>query len=198
MLVGCGQSSEEAAQKAKDEAARAAEATKEAAKATKEAAAATAEIVCSYAPSQSVIVSQLSGAAGGSAAAAAGVAKAAGLSVVMHSSGAPIFTGPAGYLAGTLGTAITLPVVVGVGVVVGGGAVTLELLCAPTNHPGFAAKIDTAATEFWKRSKTVGARTREFVAPKVTKVTNSVITAGSDAFSYAHRKSVEAYGRVKN
>ena len=64
-----------------------------------------ADVVCSYAPSQSDTVSHISAVAGGSAATAAAIAQAAGLTAVLHSSGAYIFTGSAGYLAGTMGAA---------------------------------------------------------------------------------------------
>lgn len=62
-------------------------------------------IVCSLAPSQSTLVASISGALGGAGATAAGIAQAAGLSVVSHSSGALILTGSSGYVGGTLGGA---------------------------------------------------------------------------------------------
>jgi len=113
----------------------------------------TAELICSYAPSQNEVVGNLVSAAGGGAAAAAATAQAAGLSVVAHSSGAYIFTGSAGYIAGTLGTAIVAPVLVGIGVTVGGAAVTVELFCAPRNHPDMVAKIEAAALKFYASAR---------------------------------------------
>lgn len=159
------------------------------------------EIACSYAPSQSAVVSHLSGIAGGSAAAAAGVAKAAGLTAVMHSSGAYIFTGSAGYVAGTLGTAIVAPVLVGAGVVVGGSAATLELLCAPKNHPEFAAKIDSAATEFFSRSKASMDNTVPKAQAMAVELQKSALRTGNDAIDYANRSSVavsEAFRKLTN
>lgn len=153
-------------------------------------------IICSYAPSQSAVVGQISAAAGGSAAAAATIAKAAGLTAVMHSSGAYILTGAGGYVAGTLGSAIVGPVLVGVGVAVGGSAATLELLCAPRNHPEFATKVEAAAVEFASRSKTAivnaSSRTTESIGPLTVHVKSYALKVGNDAVEYANRKSVEA------
>ena len=61
------------------------------------------DLVCSYAPSQSEMVSRISGAAGGAGVTAAAITQATGLTAVVHSSGAYIFTGSGGYVAGTLG-----------------------------------------------------------------------------------------------
>jgi len=103
------------------------------------------EIACSYAPSQSQIVSGLSTTASGAAATTVGLAKALGLSVVTHSSGGLILTGASGYISGTLGAAIAGPAIITVGTVVGGSAVTLELLCSPMNHPdGYEAVLKTS------------------------------------------------------
>lgn len=159
------------------------------------------EIVCSYAPSQSAVVSHLSAIAGGSAAAAAGVAKAAGLTAVLHSSGAYIFTGSAGYVAGTLGTAVAAPVIVGAGVIVGSSAATLELLCAPKNHPEFAAKVDSAAAEFFSRSKASMVNTVPKAQALVVELKRSALRTGNDAIDYANRSSVavsDAVRRITN
>lgn len=151
----------------------------------------TVELICSYAPSQSNIVSHVASASGGSAAAAAAIAKGAGLSAVVHSSGAYIFTGAGGYLAGTLGTAIVGPILVGVGVAIGGSAATVELLCVPQNHPDMVEKVEMAAKEFFARTKVNAAVASEPLAQVVAEVKKSVIKAGSGAFEYASRKSVE-------
>ena len=111
------------------------------------------EIDCSLAPSQNAVVNRVSGAAGGATATAYALAQATGLTVVTHSSGAYILTGAGGYVAGTLGTAIAGPVIIGVGLIVGGAAVTVELICAPKNHPSQVAKIKDASEEFMRRSK---------------------------------------------
>lgn len=111
------------------------------------------EVVCSYAPSKSKAVLAFSSAAGGVGAGASAVASTAGLSVVAHSSGAYIFTGTAGYVAGTLGTAVLFPVAVTVGALAGGAAATVELVCAPKNHPELVAKVNALAEEFARKIK---------------------------------------------
>lgn len=110
-----------------------------------------AEFVCTYAPSQSKTVAVVSGAAGGAGATVSAVTTATELTAVFHSSGAMILTGSSGYIAGAIGGATVAPFIVGVGILVGGTAVTLELLCAPKNHPEQVKKIESAATEFYRR-----------------------------------------------
>lgn len=161
------------------------------------AAQTAVELICSYAPSQSAVVSHLASAAGGTAAAAAAVAKAAGLSAVAHSSGAYIFTGAGGYLAGTLGTAIAGPVLVGVGLAVGGSAATVEVLCVPRNHPDLVSKVEAAAQEFFARAKSSVSSASASAAPIVSGAKNILIKAGNDAFDYARRKSVEVTEALK-
>ena len=146
------------------------------------------DIVCTYAPSQSKAVSGLSGAAGGSSAALLAVAQATGLGVVAHSSGAYILAGTGGYIAGTLGTAIAGPVIVGVGLVVGGAAVMIELLCAPKNHPYQVARIEAAAVEFSRRSKNFIERAKTEAAPHVTQATVAIKQFAGDIFEYAYRR----------
>lgn len=145
------------------------------------------DIVCSYAPSQSKSISGVSGVAGGSSAAILTMAQATGLSVVAHSSGAYILTGTGGYIAGTLGTAIAGPVIVGVGLVVGGAAVTVELLCAPKNHPDQVAKIEAAAEEFARRSKSLINRAGSRAAPHVTRAAVAIKQLAGNVFEYAYR-----------
>lgn len=110
-----------------------------------------AEVVCSYAPSQSKLIAGTVGAAGGASATTTAIAQATGLTAVAHSSGAYILTGSGGYVTGTLGSAIVGPIIVGVGLIVGGAAVTVELLCAPTNHPHEVAQVNQASAEFVRR-----------------------------------------------
>jgi hypothetical protein len=107
-----------------------------------------AEAVCTYAPSQSKLALAASTAAGGAGGTASAVASAAGLTAVTHSSGAYIFTGASGYVAGTLGAATIVPVAVTVGALAGGAAVTVELVCAPKNHPDLVGKVKTMAKDF--------------------------------------------------
>jgi len=103
------------------------------------------DIVCSLAPSQNKVMNRISGAADGATVTAYALAQATGLTVVAHSSGAYILTGAGGYVAGTLGGAIAGPIIVGVSLVVGGTAVTVELLCASENHPVEVARIREAS-----------------------------------------------------
>lgn len=67
---------------------------------------------------------------------------------MLHSSETYIFTGATGYIAGTLGAAAIVPFAVTVGAVAGGAAVTVELACAPKNHPNLVAKVENMAKEF--------------------------------------------------
>lgn len=149
------------------------------------AAGQTADVVCSYAPSQSRGVAALSAAAGGSAAAASAVAVATGTAAVAHSSGALILTGSGGYIAGTLGTAVVGPTIVVVGLVVGGAAISVELLCAPKNHPGQVAKVKEAATEFARRTRRIVSITTVAIPPKVVSGSLSVKKRAGEAVAYA-------------
>lgn len=156
---------------------------------------ASANVICSYAPSQSNIVSHLAAATGGSAAAAASIAQAAGLTAVTHSSGGIIFTGAGGYVSGTLGAAAALPTIVTVGVVVGGSAATLELICVNRNHPELVKRVRTASTEFMKRSRTLAATTSErttaSVKPFIAEFKAIAARARADGFEYANRANVQ-------
>jgi hypothetical protein len=146
------------------------------------------DVVCSYAPSQSKPVAALAAASGGAAAATAAVAQAVGLVVVSHSSGAAILTGSGGYVAGTLGTAITGPVIVVVGLAIGGTALTVELVCAPKNHPRQVAQVKAAAGDFLKRSGQVMSAAKETAIPKVQSASASVKAIVGDVFQYAYRR----------
>jgi hypothetical protein len=163
------------------------------------------KVICSYAPSQSRVVSQLAAAVGGSAIAAASIAQAAGLTAVLHSSGAYIFTSAGGYVAGTIGTAAALPAIVTVGVIAGGTTATLELICAPLNHPELASRVKAAASEFMSRSKQLVVDSSEHTVattrPLIVQSKTVVAKFRVDAFEYASRASAtlsEAYkSRVK-
>ena len=145
----------------------------------------TADLVCSYAPSQSKGVTALASAAGGSAAAASAVAAATGTVAVAHSSGALILTGSGGYIAGTLGTAVVGPTIVVVGLVIGGAALSVELVCAPKNHPGQVEKVKEAATEFARRTQAAAVAAKDATPAKVASASLSVKKIAGDAFSYA-------------
>ena len=151
------------------------------------------EIDCTLAPSQNAVVNRVSGAAGGATATAYALAQATGLTVVTHSSGAYILTGSAGYVAGTLGSAIVAPVIVVVGLIIAGGSVTVELICAPKNHPSEVAKIRAASEEFMRRSKnfvsTIPKVLQDAQARSVELAANSNIFAkkvSGDIYKYAY------------
>lgn len=159
----------------------------------------TRDVVCSYAPSQSNMVAAVSGAAGGASATVGAVAAATGLTVVTHSSGALILTGTSGYIAGTIGAAAVAPVIVGVGLVVGGAAVTLELVCASKNHKDQVQKVEAAAGEFSRRfdvaiNKTTVAADdmRKAVIPVVDRAAVETKRVATDVWQYANRASVAA------
>ena len=101
------------------------------------------DAVCSYAPSQSKAVAQITSAAGGAALGVKSIMTALGMSSVAHSSGSYILTGAGGYVSGTLGSAIVVPTVMTIGVVVAGAVTTLEVTCAPRNHPDTVAKVNS-------------------------------------------------------
>lgn len=100
-----------------------------------------AEMVCTYAPSQSQLVADITKTLGGSGAGALAIMKSTGLSAVKHSSGSYIFTGSGGYVSGTYGGAAVAPFLTYGSILFAGGAVTLELACFPKNHPEAIAKI---------------------------------------------------------
>ena len=157
-----------------------------------------AGMVCSYAPSQSKAVAAISGAAGGAGATIGAVAAATGLTVVTHSSGAAILTGSAGYVAGTIGTAAAAPFIVGVSLLVGGVAVTVEVVCASRNHPEQVAKVNEAAVEFSRRfSETMRSTTvaagdmKKSAVPSTEKAVFKIQRAASNTWQYVYRKSVE-------
>ena len=163
----------------------------------------SAEVVCSYAPSQSNKVAAVTGAAGATATAGA-VAAATGLTatVVAHSSGALILTGASGYIGGTIGATATAvaaaPVIVAVGLVVGGTAITVELICAKRNHPEQVAKIHAAADEFSRRfanameqTKVSADDVKKSVMPATDRAAVRAKQAASDVWAYAYQKSAE-------
>lgn len=113
----------------------------------------TTEVICSYAPSQSAVVNRIGGLVGGAAAGTEITLVASGMTIVAHSSGAPILTGAGGYIAGTMTGALVATTVVTVGVVAAGTAVTVELACAPKNHPDLVKKVLDGAREYEVYSK---------------------------------------------
>jgi hypothetical protein len=118
----------------------------------------TTDVVCSYAPSQNPVVNRITAGLGGVGTGAAAILQAAGLTAVTHSSGAYILTGAGGYVAGTIGAAIVAPVLITASVVVAGTAVTLELTCAPKNHPEAVKKVRQITDEFNKSVRSVNGK----------------------------------------
>ena len=156
-------------------------------------------VVCSYAPSQSGVVKNISASAGGAGATALAITQATGLTAVVHSSGAYIFTGSSGYVAGTLGGAAAAPVIIGVSIAVGTVAGTVELLCTPKNHPEFTAKVVEASEEFVRRSKThlntasdKITKAKENTKPVISKATVVLKDSASNVFNYAYRTAINS------
>jgi hypothetical protein len=154
------------------------------------------QVVCSYAPSQSDAVATISAAAGGAGATIPALAAATGLTAVAHSSGALILTGSSGYVAGTIGGAAAAPAIVVVGLVVGGSAVALELVCANRNHPDQVAKVQEAAKEFSRRMSEAMLRTKiavgamkKSISPAVGHGAVEVKRVAIDVWQYAYRIS---------
>jgi hypothetical protein len=142
------------------------------------------DVICSYAPSQSKAVTALSGAAGGAGAATAAIGQALGLTAVAHSSGALILTGSGGYIAGTLGAAVIAPVIITAGAVIGGTAVTVELVCAPKNHPEHAQKVIKAAVDFWSGYRGLMV---ERASQHMERMATSFKQVRDDVFEYIYR-----------
>lgn len=169
-------------------------------------AAPTADVVCSYAPSQSKAVAAVSGAAGGASATAGAVAAATGLTAVAHSSGALILTGTSGYIAGTLGTTAAAfaaaPVVVAVGLVVGGTAVSIELVCATRNHPDQVAKVEAAASEFSRRfsdtmreTHVAASNAAKSIGPATGRTAVKVKQVVTDVWQYVYQAGTDVAGK---
>jgi len=146
-----------------------------------------ADVICAYAPSQSKAVAAVAGTAGGAAAATAAIGQALGLTVVTHSSGAFMLSGSGGYIAGTLGAAISVPVVVAVAVVVAGTATTVELVCAPRNHPEYVAKVEAAAVEAKKRWGEAVKSAKGRAGEKIERVSARLKDVQVNVFEYIYR-----------
>lgn len=108
----------------------------------------TTDVICSYAPSQSAAVARISGILATSAAGAEVTLVTSGITIVAHSSGLPILTGGGGYIAGSMTGALATTTMITAGVIVGGSAVTIELACAPKNHPELVKKVLEDAKEY--------------------------------------------------
>jgi hypothetical protein len=149
------------------------------------------EVVCSYAPSQSEIVKSLATATGGAAAASVGLAKALGLSAVKHSSGALILSGSGGYLAGTLGTASVGPAIVTVAAVVGGTAVSIELLCTRANHKEGYEAVVSAANQFKKKASIFVSDALEDLG----RIPSGAVQVSKDSITFLNSTAKDLYQR---
>lgn len=161
------------------------------------------DFICTYAPSQSEVVKNISGAAGGASATALAITKATGLTAVAHSSGAYIFTGSSGYVAGTLGGAAAAPVIIGVSIAVGATAGTIELICTPKNHPEFTNRLLDASREFLRRSKIqINVASGKIVTatestkPIISKATVVIKDSADTVFAYAYRTADTAKNAI--
>lgn len=117
--------------------------------------AAGSEVICAYAPSQSAVVNRISGLISGAAGGTEITLVANGMQIVAHSSGGSILTGSGGYIAGTMTGATVATTMVTLGILVSGVVVTVELACAPKNHPELVKQVMDGAAEYQSSGKTV-------------------------------------------
>lgn len=164
-----------------------------------------AEVICSYAPSQSGLVAAISGAAGGAGATMNAVAAATGLTAVTHSSGAAILTGSSGYIAGTLGGAGLAPTIVTVGLIVGGSAVAVELVCVGINHPEQVARVQEISEEFATRFKAAMVSTKvatgqmiRAIGPATGSAALKVKGVAADVWDYVYAKGADVRTALGN
>lgn len=145
------------------------------------------DVICAYAPSQSKVVSSVAGSAGGAGVATAAIGQALGLTVVTHSSGALILSGSGGYIAGTLGAAVAAPTIIAVAVVVGSTVATVELVCAPRNHPEYVAKVEAAAVEAKRRWGESIAAAKDSSSQQIERISAKYIDVKANVFEYIYR-----------
>jgi hypothetical protein len=145
------------------------------------------DVICAYAPSQSKVVSSVAGSAGGAGVATAAIGQALGLTVVTHSSGALILSGSGGYIAGTLGAAVAAPTIIAVAVVVGGTAATVELVCAPRNHPEYVTKVEAAAVEARRRWGETIAAAKGSSTQQIERISAQYKDVKANVFEYIYR-----------
>ena len=145
------------------------------------------DVICAYAPSQSTVVSSVAGSAGGAGVATAAIAQTLGLTVVTHSSGALILSGSGGYIAGTLGAAVAAPAIITVAVVVGGTAATVELVCAPRNHPEYVAKVEAAAVEAKRRWGEAISAAKGSSSQQIERISAKFADVKANVFEYIYR-----------
>lgn len=130
----------------------------------------TADVVCSYAPSQSAAVNQITAETGGAGRGAAALLQATRLPFVAHSSGRYILTRGGGYVAGTLLNPLVVPTVVAATVIVGGTAIVVELSCAPRNHPDAIKSVKQITDEFNRAVRSANAKAVDVRDDSVAKI----------------------------
>jgi hypothetical protein len=147
-----------------------------------------AEYVCTLAPSQSKFVNSLAASGGSVSAAIYGLSNALGMTAVSHSSGALLLTGSSGYIAGTIGPATAAGVyVVSIGAIIGGAAVTIELVCAGVNHPETTQRVYEAGVAFVQRTRLQTGDLLTKATPAAVQIREVVAKTGNDALKYAYR-----------
>lgn len=163
------------------------------------------DVVCTWAPSKNATVNRITSAVGGAGVGVAAIMQAAGFSAVAHSSGMYILTGSGGYIAGTIGGAIVAPILVTASVATAAGVITLELTCAPKNHPEAVrsvkkvteefiratnGKLDSVQTEALKQVRELNSKgidMREDTAGKIRAANNVAIEIRDNALGYFNK-----------
>ncbi|MES1978388.1 MAG: hypothetical protein V4451_10165 [Pseudomonadota bacterium] len=80
------------------------------------------------------------------------------------------------------------PTIIAVGLVVGGAAVSVELLCAPKNHPEQVAKVKEAAAEVARLTEGAVARAKTAVPSRVSSASLKAKKMAGGAIAYAFRR----------
>ncbi len=142
----------------------------------------SAEVICAYAPSQNEIVKEIRAAAAGARYGQILVLAAGSLKIVQHSSGGLIVSGPGGFVRGTMPVARAAVITTKVGLVIGAAALTVELACAPTNHPELVETVVSNSQEYW------GVTVRKY--RKLTGYRGSIVSASESNASEHWRNRV--------
>lgn len=133
------------------------------------------ELACSYAPSQSALINRLTGMSSGTVLGAELIFFTNSLSYVKHSSGLPILQASGRYVARTIGSNGAL--IVPAALVVAGAAVSVELICIPTNYPDEVAKLKLTASEYYddahKLLANASVKTKEVSSSKLESLTDT-------------------------
>jgi hypothetical protein len=140
------------------------------------------DVICAYAPSQNEIIKKIRSAAAGARYGQIVVLAAGSLKIVQHSSGGPIVTGPGGFIRGTMPVARAAVITTKVALVIGAAALTVELACAPTNHPELVETVVSNSREYW------GVTIQKY--RKLTGYTGSIVPASVSTASEHWRNRV--------